>query len=68
MQESTSITFEPIAQTKAPLHTWQIIVGILLFAVLVYFAIWRSRRRSKNAGSLKLSICPFCIGFPGWMY
>jgi uncharacterized membrane protein YgdD (TMEM256/DUF423 family) len=54
MQESNSITFEPIVHTSK-VSTWEIVVGILLFAGLIYFAIWRSRKQSKNPGSLNLS-------------
>jgi len=54
MQESESITFEPIRHTSV-LHSWEIVLAVLFFAALVFFAIWRSRRRSKERGSLDLS-------------
>ena len=54
MQESSSITFEPIRHTSV-LHPWEIVVAALLFAGLIYFAIWRARRRSKERASLNLS-------------
>ncbi len=53
MQESTSITFEPIHHTSV-LHPWEIVLSLLIFAGLVYFAVWRSRKRSKENQSLNL--------------
>jgi preprotein translocase subunit YajC len=53
MQESTSIRFEPIRHTSV-LHPWEVVLALLVFAGLVYFAIWRSRKRSKENGSLHL--------------
>ncbi len=53
MQESTSITFDPVQHTSL-LQPWEIVLAIVLFAGLIYFAIWRSRRRSKQSASLAL--------------
>jgi hypothetical protein len=53
MQDSASITFERIRHTSA-LEPWEIVLAILLFAGLIYFAIWRSCRQSKKPGSLNL--------------
>jgi hypothetical protein len=53
MQESTSFTFEPIRHRSA-LEPWEIVLALLVFAGLIYFAIWRSRRQSTKPGSLKL--------------
>jgi hypothetical protein len=54
MQETNGITFEPIVR-KAVIEPWEIIAAILLFACLIGFAVWRSRKRfGENAGSLHL--------------
>lgn len=54
MQASTSITFTPVQPHPSVLEPWKIVVGILLFAALIYFAVWRSRRNSNKSGSLNL--------------
>lgn len=53
MQDSASVTFEPIRHTSV-LEPWEIVLGILFFVALIYFAIWRSRRQSKKPGYLNL--------------
>ncbi len=53
MQENSSITFEPIRHTSA-LHPWEIALAVVLFVCLIYFVISRSRKRSKESGSLNL--------------
>ncbi len=54
MQESDSITFDRIAPPIPLLPLWAIVVAALFFAALIYFVVWRSRRRSKEQKSLKL--------------
>jgi preprotein translocase subunit YajC len=53
MQESTSITFTPI-QHHSVVKPWEIALAIVVFAGLIYFAIRRSRKYSKERASLSL--------------
>ena len=53
MQQDAVVTFEPIAPTFT-LKTWHMIVAVFLFACVMYFVVWRARRRSDNEGSLRL--------------
>ena len=45
MQQSESITFDPVQVHQPPLKTWHIALGIVLFACLIYGIIWRLRKR-----------------------
>lgn len=53
MQESTSITFTPITHHSV-VKPWEIVLAIVVFAGLIYFAIWRSRKYSKERATLSL--------------
>ncbi|HZS54867.1 MAG TPA: hypothetical protein VFA65_10720 [Bryobacteraceae bacterium] len=54
MQESESITFEPIRASPG-LHLWEIVLALILFAALIWWVVWRSRKRSKKQDYLDLS-------------
>ena len=54
MQESESITFDRIPRPIPLLPPWAIVLAVVLFAALIYFVVWRSRRRSKEQKSLNL--------------
>jgi hypothetical protein len=52
MQDSASVTWEPVVQTST-LKTWHLVVAVFLFACVVYAVVWWARKRSESAaGSL----------------
>ena len=54
MQESASVTFEPIR--PSPLEPWEILLAIVLFVCVIAAFLWKRRHRaSDNHGSLDLN-------------
>jgi uncharacterized membrane protein len=53
MQESTSVTFTPTRHESA-VKPWEIVLAIVFFLALIYFAVWRSRKYSKERASLSI--------------
>ncbi len=54
MQVPDGINFDPVVD-RPELHAWQLILAVVLFAGLIFGAVWWSRRHAnRNAGSLKL--------------
>ena len=54
MQESASVTWEPVVQTST-FKTWHLVLAVLLFACVVYAVVWWARKRSESVtGSLRV--------------
>jgi hypothetical protein len=55
MQASDGINFD-LAVHKPEFHAWEVVLALILFVGLICWAVWWSRKRSKeNRGSLNIN-------------